>query len=676
MAILLASLTIVGPGTAALADPVPPEPEDPYVHENGPVEGDPFVLDSEEEEPEVPEEPGALDGVPPDLEDLPSQWLKETPAEQVDPSTADELEPSQDEQSGDAQPSTEAVPKPPSKSLPSTLDAAGGWQYSYSCDPNDKPGTVAFAQLVSRHYNRPTYYTARSCKKGNYSQHHEGRAVDWSMDAYDPADKAIGDAVASWLTKNNGEMARRFGVQSVIWNKRSWYQYSPGSWRAYTGPSPHTDHLHISFTWDGAMKRTSWWDGTPVTTVDHGTCRVYSGQYAPRYTGRNTRSCSTSLPSAPSSDYPVNLPGARNSNIKVAQEALGFTGSSVDGSFGPMTLKALLSYQKKHRLPWTGVLDKATWNFMDRQTSAAGAKRVERVGGSNRYETAAKMASYYPTGGDVYLTTGQQFPDALAAGARAGNRNDPVLLTPKWRLPSSTITQLKRIKPARVFIVGGPGAVSYSVGRELRKYVSSGASGIIRLSGSDRYGTAGAVAKQFGSAPTTAYVATGARYHDALVASARAGHRNAPVLLTEKSSVPYATRSALRAVKPERIVVVGRTDSVSSDAARTLRNYATTGSLVRVSGVNYNVTAEEMAGYSAKGVSRVYVATSEDYPDGLSGAARAGTNGAPVLYVTRTWLPTSTKRAIAALDPSKIVILGGTGAVSTSVQRQLAQALP
>jgi len=97
---------------------------------------------------------------------------------------------------------------------------------------------------------------------------------------------------------------------------------------------------------------------------------------------------------------------------------------------------------------------------------------------------------------------------------------------------------------------------------------------------------------------------------------------------------------------------------------------------VRVSSVNHNGNAARMAGYYPNGLSRVYVATSAAFPDGLSGAARAGTKGAPVLYVTRTSLPRATRNAIADLDPDRVVILGGTGAVSTSVKRALGNALP
>ncbi|MGB3764884.1 MAG: cell wall-binding repeat-containing protein [Ornithinimicrobium sp.] len=665
---LTASLTVLAPAMTAGADPVGPPVDEHFHEEDGGGSGDPYVEEAPDSEvADVPAEPYALEGLAPDPADLPTKWLQETPAEEITPSSAESLTLPKDKLTADAGESTMAVPAPPSKSLPSTLDAAPGWQYSYSCDPNDKRGMVAFAELVSKHYNRPRYTTSRSCFAGSTSQHHEGRAVDWNMDVYNSSDKAIGDAVAYWLTSNNGEMARRFGVQSVIWNKRSWYLYSPGSWRDYTGPSPHTDHLHISFTWDGAMKRTSWWTGRAVTTIDYGTCRVYSGQYAPRYSGRNTRRCSTSLPSAPFSSYPVTLPRANNSNVATAQRYMGLTGSSVDGIFGPNTLSTLLKYQDRYDLPWTGVLDKATWAFMEKKGVSTSA--VSRISGNDRYETAAKVAALYPTGGDVYVTTGQNYPDALAAGARAGSRNDPILLTKANELPPSTVAQLKRIRPYRVYIVGGKTSINSSVYRSLEGYTGSG--GVKRLGGSNRYGTAALVATTFSKGASVAYVATGVDYPDALAAAARAGHNDAPILLTGRSGLPAVTKQALRTINPGRITVVGSTSDVSSSVASQLRGYSKSGDVQRVSGDNEYEVAANLANYYPHGVDVVYVATSRDYPDALAGAGRAGSLGGPVVYVDRNSVPRATKDVIEDLDPERLVVLGGEDTIYPAVTRSL-----
>ena len=54
----------------------------------------------------------------------------------------------------------------------------------------------------------------------------------------------------------------------VIWNKHSWNAYDrTPAWVPYTGANPHTDHIHISLSWDGALKRTSFWTGTATTRL-------------------------------------------------------------------------------------------------------------------------------------------------------------------------------------------------------------------------------------------------------------------------------------------------------------------------------------------------------------------------------------------------------------------------
>ena len=52
----------------------------------------------------------------------------------------------------------------------------------------------------------------------------------------------------------------------IIYNRRIWASYrAEEGWRSYVGANPHTDHIHFSFSWAGARKQTSYWDGTPVT---------------------------------------------------------------------------------------------------------------------------------------------------------------------------------------------------------------------------------------------------------------------------------------------------------------------------------------------------------------------------------------------------------------------------
>lgn len=97
----------------------------------------------------------------------------------------------------------------------------------------------------------------------------------------------------------------------------------------------------------------------------------------------------------------------------------------------------------------------------------AGGRKVTRLQGPNRYETAAAVSRYaFPNGAPVVVVaSGTNFPDALVA-APFGVRG-PILLTETDRLPISTATEIKRLGAKEIIIVGGLGAVSQAVEQDL-----------------------------------------------------------------------------------------------------------------------------------------------------------------------------------------------------------------
>jgi putative cell wall-binding protein len=92
------------------------------------------------------------------------------------------------------------------------------------------------------------------------------------------------------------------------------------------------------------------------------------------------------------------------------------------------------------------------------------------------------------------------------------------------------------------------------------------------VKGDDRYGTAAAAAALLPSA-SSAYVASGSTFPDALAGAALAGHLGAPVLLTKATSVPADTTGVLTRMRPRAITVLGGTGVVSSSVASTLGTY-------------------------------------------------------------------------------------------------------
>jgi len=184
---------------------------------------------------------------------------------------------------------------------------------------------------------------------------------------------------------------------------------------------------------------------------------------------------------------------------------------------------------------------------------------VTRISGEDRYETAAALSARFESPDTVFVATGQDYPDALAAGAVAGATGAPVLLVRQNSVPGSTRDALEALNPGSIVVIGGTDTITDTVVTALGDYTDGE---VTRVSGEDRYGTAAALSaglttSEFG------FVATGQDWPDALGAAALAGHLDAPVLLVKEDSVPLVTTTELERLEPPHLRVVGGPDVVS-----------------------------------------------------------------------------------------------------------------
>ena len=157
--------------------------------------------------------------------------------------------------------------QPVTPAFGSKIDSYASYMGQSKCDPTAKPGVTAFMKLVLATYPCTTSGgISRSCSSGGKSEHKEGRAWDWMIKVGHPAaDSLLGWLLATDKHGNKHAMARRVGIMYMIWNKKMWRAYNPGlGWAPYSGSNPHTDHVHFSFSWDGANKKTSFWSAPPV----------------------------------------------------------------------------------------------------------------------------------------------------------------------------------------------------------------------------------------------------------------------------------------------------------------------------------------------------------------------------------------------------------------------------
>jgi hypothetical protein len=168
-----------------------------------------------------------------------------------------------------------AAPATPGFERP--IDAYAAYDGQNTCDPTEKPGTADLRKILLDAY--PTTGSlgiVRDCGTGGQSEHKEGRAFDWRLDATSVDDVARANDLFSWLLAkdeygNEMAMLRRLGIMYMIFNRKIFKAYQPtAGWQDYSGPNPHTDHVHFSQSRSGGLKQTSWWTGSPEEAVPGG----------------------------------------------------------------------------------------------------------------------------------------------------------------------------------------------------------------------------------------------------------------------------------------------------------------------------------------------------------------------------------------------------------------------
>jgi hypothetical protein len=146
------------------------------------------------------------------------------------------------------------------------------------CTRGPRPGTLALQAWLTRHFRGVSWGIMRCEKLGprNYSLHAEGRALDWHLDVHSRADRKeawrlIGLLLAPDALGNPEALARRMGVQEIIWDCHAWWAGSPElvpysacyrnnkRRRHVDDTTAHRNHVHIGLNRHGAAKQTSFW---------------------------------------------------------------------------------------------------------------------------------------------------------------------------------------------------------------------------------------------------------------------------------------------------------------------------------------------------------------------------------------------------------------------------------
>lgn len=308
----------------------------------------------------------------------------------------------------------------------------------------------------------------------------------------------------------------------------------------------------------------------------------------------------------------------------------------------------------------------------------AAGPRIVRLGGVDRYETAAIASAHnFSQARTVILATGTDFADALSASGLAGANSGPVLLTRPNALPASTRAEILRLGASEVVIVGGTGAVHTGVAESVRRLGIT----VRRIGGADRYETSTMIASEVLARRSGApfggqiFFARGDLFADAVSLGPLAYSSRTPIVLVRPDSVPATVQGFLGRNAFSTGVVAGGIGAVSERVFSELRKDIP--GLTRAAGPTRFDTAVAVVSWGvARGMIKyatVGVATGEDFADALTGGVAVGATRGAILLSTRADLHRSADIAIrgAYRDVREIQIFGGTGALSMEVQRPL-----
>ena len=343
-----------------------------------------------------------------------------------------------------------------------------------------------------------------------------------------------------------------------------------------------------------------------------------------------------------------------------------------------LTAKSYYNFQLRTYYIYNGreyVSDKPSTVLFWTQELPSNAAEIIRYAGNNRYSTAVEISKANTQESDfVIIASGTSYADALAAVPLADSIKAPILLSSKTSLDAGTIAEIQRRKAAYALIIGGTGVVSANVENQLKTIGVTSA----RVAGKDRFETSAKIAILMESmtktATDTAFFVYYNDFADALSVSSIAAAGRLPILyIRGTGEIDQYTKSylAAREEKLKYAIIIGGPKLISENAEKNLKAYSE--SQPRVYGSNRYMTNLYVNQVFSDMTSAPCLATGTAFPDALAGGVYAAANRSPIYLVPPTLTDEQVER-FKKLKPEKIIVFGGTGAVTTQAAYQAAAA--
>jgi C1A family cysteine protease/putative cell wall-binding protein len=354
------------------------------------------------------------------------------------------------------------------------------------------------------------------------------------------------------------------------------------------------------------------------------------------------------------------IPSAEDDSFSLCRESTGFLGSSYDGMIAEVSADPGESYYSTDGKNWTdivsgGITDDG--NFMLKALTDDSVTEIYTLHTEKGSlgDAAALHFAAYGNGKTTWSLASGRIPDGLTLNAETG------MLTGTY---SKTGTYTFTLKAANE---SGTDEKEFSV------FV-----GTKRISGTDRYNTMRDIGNRaFPEGCSTIIVASGTNWPDALAASAIAGSLNCAIALVDSDYGLELTRQLYSNLSCKNAIIIGGTGAVPQAVEDRLIKHFQKENVTRLGGSTRTETADMVAGTVIRNASSdtCLICSGSSYPDALSIASYAFSKKAPVLLTQPDGTLSAETLAIAK-SFANVYIIGGTGAVSGTVESQLSGITP
>ena len=305
---------------------------------------------------------------------------------------------------------------------------------------------------------------------------------------------------------------------------------------------------------------------------------------------------------------------------------------------------------------------------------------ITELTGSDRYETAVKISKEgWKNGSDkVVIINGDVSIDGIISTPLATTYNAPILLVEKNNVPNSVKSELKRLNPKDIIIIGDENAISKTTANQIKSTVNASQT---RLNGSNRYETSLLIAKEIDKNHDVEKVyitnANGGEV-DALTIAAKAGQDKQPIILTDKNSITDNTYKWLKSEDLQNAYFIGGPQMISTNVINKV-NDITKDNVTnnRVYGADRHETNANVIKkfYTDDELEAVLVAKSDVLVDALAAGPLAANLKSPILITPKTYVSAYHKDNLEAKSANKVYKIGGglTSKVMSSIASSLSK---